>query len=212
MERMVQVYTFGGLKILREGEPIPSFDTRKTEALIVYLACTRKPQAREVLTNLLWDERSQRQALSNLRVAIASLRKQLGDDFEITRDTIALNPQAEIWSDVGEFEARLNAVRAAGGMLSAEEAEQVGGALDLYQGKFLEGFYIREGSGFDDGQVRERERLHHMAVGGLYDLVAHDLQAGDYPAGYGGLARTLAAAIPTPTRAVCQRTWGADRQ
>jgi WD40 repeat protein/DNA-binding SARP family transcriptional activator len=192
MDEMMKVFTFGGFKILLGETPAPDLGTRKAEALLVYLVATRRPQAREVLADLLWDERSQRQALSNLRVVLAALRKHLAPYFTIERDSVALNPDAPIWSDSGELEARLQALHRAGGIASEAEAQQLGQALDLYRGEFLEGFYARDSRGFDEWLVRERERLHRLALGGLHELVEHALQSGDYQGGLARAAQLLA--------------------
>ncbi|HEX9869233.1 MAG TPA: BTAD domain-containing putative transcriptional regulator, partial [Candidatus Tectomicrobia bacterium] len=188
----LRIHTFGGLRIESGKKTVTGFETRKAEALIVYLVCTQRPQLREVLADLLWDERSHHQALSNLRVVLTSLRKKLGPYFTITRQTIAANADTKIWSDVGEFEALLEAVHKAGGISSPQEAERAEQAVNLYRGEFLEGFYIRESRGFEEWLVQERERLHRLAIAALHDLVAYDLQSGAYQSGMDRAARLLA--------------------
>jgi WD40 repeat protein/DNA-binding SARP family transcriptional activator len=179
----LQIFTFGGLRVLRGETPVAGLDTRKTEALLVYLACNPRRHPREVLADLFWDERSQSQAMANLRVALASLRKQLKPYLAITRESVALNPDAPVWSDVIEFEARLNGERRSGQAFLETNVRKVDQAVELYQGEFLEGFYLRESQRFESWQVQEREHLHRLAVGALHDLVSYDTQTGAYPAG-----------------------------
>jgi DNA-binding SARP family transcriptional activator len=62
MRNELEIYTLGGLRLLWDDEPIPDLGSRKAEALLVYLACTGRAQSREVLADLLWDDRSQSQA------------------------------------------------------------------------------------------------------------------------------------------------------
>ena len=52
MENTLQIHCLGGVRLLLDGEPLPALGSRKAEALLVYLACTRRPQAREVLDYL----------------------------------------------------------------------------------------------------------------------------------------------------------------
>src|SRR3972149_1929213 len=130
----LRIFTFGGLKILRGVQPVADFETRKAEALLVYLACNRRAFPREVLADLLWDERSQQQAQSNLRVALTDLRKHLGDYVTIDRDAAALNPQATIWIDTTDMVKGLRNWQAGKGLKSEQEAEQVKQAIELYQG------------------------------------------------------------------------------
>jgi WD40 repeat protein/DNA-binding SARP family transcriptional activator/type II secretory pathway predicted ATPase ExeA len=187
----LQIFTFGGLRVLRGETPVAGLDTRKAEALLVYLACNPRRHPREVLADLFWDERSQSQAMANLRVALASLRKQLKPYLIITRESVALDPDAPVWSDVIEFEARLNGERTSSQALLEANARKVDQAVGLYQGEFLEGFSLRESQRFEAWQVQEREHLHRLAVGALHDLLSYDLQTGAYPAGLAHAERLL---------------------
>lgn len=157
MTAVMKVYILGGLRICLDEQPVPDLANSKAEALLVYLACTRRAHSREVLADLLWDERTQSQALGNLRVVLTALRKQFSPYLEITRDSVSLQPQAQVWTDVGEFEAHLKTARPA---RPFADPRSLGAALDLYRGDFLEGFYLREATGFEAWLVRERERLH----------------------------------------------------
>ena len=205
----LRIYTLGGIRVLQGDEPGKGLEMRKAEALLVYLACSRREHSREVLADLLWDERSQRQALSNLRVALASLRKRLEPYLTITRETIALNPEAPVWTDVAEFEARLQGTRSGGSNRaritsvagdadaakpgpSEGDAREIKRAVELYQGEFLRGFYLRESRGFEAWLVQERERLHRLAISALHDLVGYALKSGAYQAGMAHATRLLA--------------------
>ena len=98
--QLLEIFTLGGLSIQRGTKPLTGFASRKVEALLIYLACTKHPQPREVLAELFWDDRSQDRAMGNLRVVLASLRKQLAPYVTITRDTVSLNLDENIWLDV----------------------------------------------------------------------------------------------------------------
>ena len=176
---------------MRGDEPVTGLETRKVEALLIYLASNRRAHPREVLAELLWEERSQQQAQSNLRAALTNLRQILGEYVTIDRDTAALNPQADVWFDAAELEKGLSGWRAGRGALTSQAAEQVEAAVDLYQGEFLEGFSLRESPGFEAWMVRERERLHRMVVDALHDLVEYELQSGAGQAGLVHASRLL---------------------
>jgi DNA-binding SARP family transcriptional activator len=109
--RLLEISTLGGLSIRLAGESVSGLASRKVEALLVYLACSGRAQRREVLAELFWEERTQSQAMSNLRVALSSLRKQLGPYVTITRDTVGVNPEKGVWLDMAELEAHLSAGR-----------------------------------------------------------------------------------------------------
>jgi DNA-binding SARP family transcriptional activator len=95
----------GGLTIQVDEKPVTNLASRKAEALLIYLTIEQRPVPREFLADLLWDDRSQAQAMGNLRVILSSLHKQLPDFVTITRTTAVLNPQAQVWVDVLALEA-----------------------------------------------------------------------------------------------------------
>jgi DNA-binding SARP family transcriptional activator len=190
MDDRLEIFTLGGVRILRGGEPVTELTNRKAEALLIYLASTRRQQSREVLADLLWDERTQSQSLGYLRVALSALHKHLGESPLTGRDTVALNPAAPAWMDTVQLEDCLRVVHQQG-MVTAETAYQVADALELYRGDFLEGFRVSECRGFEDWALRERERLHRLAVDGLYELVAYEIESRAYQPGLAHAARLL---------------------
>jgi WD40 repeat protein/DNA-binding SARP family transcriptional activator len=190
MDATLEIFTLGGVRILRGGEPVPALTIRKAEALLVYLASTRREQSREVLADFFWDERTQSQSLGYLRVALSALHKHLGESLLIGRETVALNPAMPLWLDTAQLEDCLRVVHQQG-RVTAETADQVADALELYRGDFLEGFRVSECRRFEEWALRERERLHRLAVDGLYELVAYEIESGAYQPGMGHAARLL---------------------
>jgi len=166
----LEITALGGLSIKQDGEPITGLASRKAEALLVYLACTGKPQSREKLAELLWEERSQSRSLSNLRVVLSSLRKHLGEYLTITRDTVVLNQAADIWLDTANLEENL-------------AAGQPEAAVSLYQGDFMGSFYIRGAVSFEEWVMEERARLHIIVVAALHKLLDAALKEGLWDVG-----------------------------
>jgi DNA-binding SARP family transcriptional activator len=174
----LKISTLGGLSICLADEPVTGLASRKVEALLVYLACTGRAHPREVLAELFWEERAQSRAMANLRVALSSLRKHLDPYVIITRESVALNPGADVWLDVAELEKRLN-------------AGQIEEAVGLYQGDFLAGFYVRGCPGFEDWAAVERERLHRTILDVLKGLIASCIEQGRYQDGITYASRML---------------------
>jgi WD40 repeat protein/DNA-binding SARP family transcriptional activator len=187
----LRIFTFGGLRLCRGEAPLPAFETHKVEALLVYLACTRRPQLREHLAELLWEERTQQLAHTNLRVALASLRKQVGEYLLVDRESISLNPQATIWVDSIELENLLAASHSHRSVRTGEQAGQVIQAAQIYLGKFLDGFSLHEGRGFEEWMLRERQRLHHLVIDALENLVEYEFQTAQEQAGLEHAARLV---------------------
>src|SRR5687768_14316418 len=108
MAELLEITTLGGLRVRCGEAPITGFRSRKVEALLVYLACNRLAQPREVLADLFWDERSTSQTLTNLRWLLAELGKRLSPYLDVTRSTVRFKPDAPHWLDVAELESHLD--------------------------------------------------------------------------------------------------------
>lgn len=182
MGEMLAIRSLGGLIIERNGQPVTDFDSRKVQALLVYVVCTGRAQPREVLAEMFWEERAQDRALANLRTALTSLRQTVGPFVTITRDTVGVDPGAEIVFDVAEFETQLAA--------AGTDVTRLSAVLDLYQGDFLAGFYV-DSAAFEEWATRERERWRLRALEALDTLIGCHQAAGDYAAGIACANRLL---------------------
>jgi DNA-binding SARP family transcriptional activator len=52
MDGRLEIFPLGGVRILKGGEAVAGLNNQKAEALLIYLASTRRPQPREVLADL----------------------------------------------------------------------------------------------------------------------------------------------------------------
>lgn len=194
MSASLSILTLGGLEIRKDDQPLNSLASRKAEALLVYLAAEDKSHPREVLADLLWDDRSTAQALGNLRVVLNSLRKNLGEELEISRQTVRLRRTPIWWLDALEFEQSLLAQQERTSeltVLNEKNADVFESALDLYRGDFLQGVYLRESSRFEEWASLTRERLRLAALTALENLVDFYKRCGAYPKGIRAAQRLL---------------------
>src|SRR5262249_35925962 len=160
---------------------VTGFVSSKAEALLIYLACTGREHPREMLADLLWDNRIQNQAMSNLRTVTANLRQRLEPYIDVSRTTISLTGLYRL--DVAYLEAELNEARkqwTSEGGLEQSAALQLEETLTLYRGDFLEGFSINDATGFEKWMLRERERLRRQAIEALHYLIESYLKHGKY--------------------------------
>ncbi|NUM48702.1 MAG: hypothetical protein HUU38_28680, partial [Anaerolineales bacterium] len=171
--------------ILLNGHPLENLPSRTAEALLVFLALQPHPVSREFLAELLWSERTQDQALANLRSILSSLRKAVGDYVLATRQNVAFNRALPFLLDVEQFEQTIERLplQRQTAPLSPETATQLETALAHYRGDFLEGFYLREGRGFEEWAALLRERLRRLAHLGFRARVRHALENGNYREG-----------------------------
>jgi DNA-binding SARP family transcriptional activator/predicted ATPase len=180
----------GPLLIQREQQPVPSFTYNKARALLVYLAVEAdRPHSRDQLVGLLWPDLPDAAARTNLRQALADLRRVLGDEHNeipfllITRETIQFNPQSEYSLDVVTFQQQL-------GRCQAHRhrhldrclvcIERLQGAMALYRGDFLAGFVVNEAAGFEEWVLLKREALHQQAQTAFIQLADFYERQGGY--------------------------------
>ncbi|MCA9958003.1 MAG: tetratricopeptide repeat protein [Anaerolineales bacterium] len=191
MSDQLRIELLGGCAIYHNNQVITSFKSRKTEALLAYLAHQERPFSRSELAQTFWSDSDPQQAAANLRKTLSELRQHVGDFLTITRDDIALNPSSNIWLDTAEFTRLFQQWQqtdsAATTQLAALEK-----AIALYRGDFLAGFYLRDSLAFDEWASLERERFFLAATHILRELVAHALHNGQYNQGIRHAAHWLA--------------------
>ena len=79
MTRLV-VRLLGGFRVELDGEAVYDFESDKCRALLAFLIVEAdRPHRRETLASLLWPDRPDSSARANLRQALSSLRRALGD-------------------------------------------------------------------------------------------------------------------------------------
>jgi len=174
----------GDFAVGDEGGNALSLPTRKTRALLAYLAVNAdKPQQRERLMTLLWSDRGEQQARHSLNQALMSIRRLGnaagvplldGDGERVTLlgDAIAI--------DVADFRDRL-----------ANDPE---GAAALYEGPFLDGLTIPDPA-FEEWQAATRSELYDSACDALSRAADQAMQTGD-PATATEILRRLVALDP----------------
>ena len=158
----------------------------KRFALLIYLALAnaQRYRRRDKVVALFWPDLDQEHARGALRQALRFLRRTLGEGVVLTRgeEDIGIDPAAVI-CDASAFE------EACGAGLSDR-------AVELYQGDFLDGFFVSEAAPeFEQWVDEERDRLRHLATGALWALAAERRATHD-PAGAVSLARRAVGLSP----------------
>jgi DNA-binding SARP family transcriptional activator len=128
MDLRCRIELLGGLRVTQADRVITRFRSHQTGALLAYLAYyPQRANPREFLIELLWPECDPPSGRSRLSIALSSLRHQLeppgvpaGAVIQADRASVGLNPAA-ITTDVGEFEAALEAAARAGSTLEREQ-------------------------------------------------------------------------------------------
>ena len=181
----------GPFQVFLDGLPETSFDSSKVRALLAYVAVEGgRPHPRDVLADMLWPDRSNADALSNLRYALYNLRNAIGDReakpsyLLIDRSSVQLNERSDYVLDVAEFE-RLTEEAHVGRLEDAEggqseHCQRLQAAVALWQGSFLEGFSVADSPRFEEWALLKREQLCRRLVGALKALVVMHERCGEY--------------------------------
>jgi len=144
----VRLITLGGLALTRDGAPYAGAAAqRRRMAILAVLAVSgRTGASRDKLLAYFWPDSGEDQARHALNQALFQVRQALGPDSITSASTsLALNP-AVVTSDVAEFE-----------QASADRALERAAAL--YQGPFLDGFFLSDAPDFERWVATTRSRL-----------------------------------------------------
>jgi TolB-like protein/DNA-binding SARP family transcriptional activator len=144
---MFSLKLFGGVSISGDGGPLTGSATQRRRLALLSLlaAAPRGGVSREKLVGYLWPETGSDKARHFLADSIYSLRKALGGEAILAQgDNLRLDPGL-IRSDVGEFRQAL-----------ANKDRQA--VVALYQGPFLDGFFVPDAPEFERWAEGERER------------------------------------------------------
>lgn len=148
----MRVHLFGGLSLIWHDEPLPVIPSRTARSLCAYLITYHdRPHTRDLLAGTFWPDLPDAVARRRLSQALWRIRSTLEPCPLLLAegDTIQLNPDLPLWTDVEEFGLR---ARSGGQRERLAHDEQL---VDLYRGDFLAGIY-------DDWLLPERERLRDL--------------------------------------------------
>jgi DNA-binding SARP family transcriptional activator len=180
------IHLFGRVAFERECSQIISVHSNKVQELFCYLLLQpERPHAREVLASMLWGDCATAQSRKYLRQALWQLQCAFGagcegseDKLLITdTDSVRIDPKADLWLDVKLFEqAFAEAQSTPGDELTEHQANLLRGAVQLYRGELLEGWY-------QDWCLFQRERLQNHYLAMLDKLMAYCEEHSMYGAG-----------------------------
>ena len=162
----LNLYLLGTPKICRHDKPITGLPM-KSQALLCYLAMTRRPQPRAVLATLLWGDSLEKNARASLRKAIQQLHQILPGHLILMEQSVVLQKDETIWVDAVAFTDKI---------VQAEESDDVDAmakAISFYRGDFLSGFLVRNAPDFETWQATQQIRLREQMLDALQTLSRH---------------------------------------
>src|ERR1700728_1140199 len=143
----------------------------KAQALVAFLAIQEgRPIARELVSELLWPDRADKQARNSLKQELYILRRDGfgGQDVIITRDAALLMPPGSIDCDFHKLRS----------LMQKDKGVSWHAITSIYRGPLLQGFPPISPE-FDDFIARNRQALEADVLGVLRRLTDDAATAGD---------------------------------
>ena len=170
----LNLFLLGPPRIELDGESI-SLNNRKAIALFSYIVSSGSSHSRDSLVNLLWPDYDSSRGRTTLRATLYALSRSLkGEPLKADRETIAPNPDADLWVDVLNFRDLLAQCRTHGHPSSEpcpECLSHLTDAVELYGGDFMTGFSLKDSVNFDDWQISQAQNIHSEMVAALERIV-----------------------------------------
>ena len=142
---MREISLLGTPKIENSEGTVPRIRSRRTIALLGYLAAERRAVAREFLATFFWPDEAQAKGRANLRRELHNLARILPGCWQANRIDVQFLPSEETAVDIYQF-------------LKYEAAQEYSEAADLISGDFLEGIILADNLEFESWLLGEQER------------------------------------------------------
>lgn len=161
----LSLHVLGELELARGGERVSLPRSKKTRALLAYLAVTGRAHRREHLCSLLWEETDDPQG--NLRWSLTKLRSVI--DGPKRKRLVANDHLVEL--DTSDIEIDLIVARRdCAGALAGTPTDRLARVATSFRGEFLEGLELPDSHPFHTWSLAQREdarRLHAQVLGAL---------------------------------------------
>jgi DNA-binding SARP family transcriptional activator len=181
----------GCFSVTLDEQPLANVVSDKARVLLAYMAIEEsRPHRREALATMLWPNRPEATARTNLRQTLHRLRKSLGDIGRnhpfllVTYQDIQLNWESDCWVDVVEFSRTIKSCPTYSHPKPPDCEtlfRKLHVAADLYKGDLLPGFSLPDCPDFDWWLLTRQEEFHRQAIVILDILAYHYEMRKDYP-------------------------------
>src|SRR6202165_3750877 len=160
----------GAAAISHDGQDV-LLPTRKTMALLVYLAVEGGLHSREKLAALLWPDSdadhsrgSLRRTLAFLHAALSEAAADHGPQHLVSKSgLVGLGASSEVDLDLHDLQASFSLARGPSQLPAARLIAQLRIAANLFRGEFLEGFSLVDAPVFEQWADVQREAFHRRA-------------------------------------------------
>jgi predicted ATPase/DNA-binding SARP family transcriptional activator len=162
MPPQLSLHFLGPPQLYLNNEPVTA-DRRKAVALLAYLAMNGGKQTRDSLSALFWPDYDQSKAFANLRHTLWEVQQAIGESWILAdRETIELDPNADISLDVRQFESLLAQSFAHTQGDPSVRIPLLSDAVKIYRNHFLTGFSLKDAPDFNEWAFVKSEELRHQ--------------------------------------------------
>lgn len=165
-----------------DGEPLTNFVSDKARALLVYLLLeSEQVHSRSHLAGLLWPEFTEQRARTNLRHAVANLRKLLHDRqaetpfLHVVRQTLQFNINTSYRIDVLLLADQLTTLEQKSfiGAENDQTVADVADALLRYRRPLLSSFTLSDAPDFEAWLLFQREQIQRRVLESLHKVAGY---------------------------------------
>jgi DNA-binding SARP family transcriptional activator len=179
---LLRLAVLGPPEVFHNGSRL-TFALHKAQALLLYLAVEGGLHSRSKLAAFLWPDSEPDAARKGVRNALFLLRNLLADsDASLSphghllseHELLGLNPQAPLELDLDVVQQAYQALRLSAVPSEPQRAslvEQFQHALAQVRGPFLDGFWLREETGFD-AWVQQQQHQWQVRLQLLFDRLS----------------------------------------
>src|SRR5579859_3806388 len=104
MNSSASLRLLGQIQVERNGTPISSFESRKSLALLAYLAYQEQSVSRSQLAGLFWGDKSEDRGRRNLSRELSYLTAEFPDSFQNDYYTVQCTLASTAWLDTAYFQ------------------------------------------------------------------------------------------------------------
>lgn len=184
----IEIQLIGNPKIKVNGVESFTRMSKRLLGLIFFLAANKeKAVSKSRLCELFWYDMDDESARANLRQALFLIKKQINEDEACEGEELSLiisevnackiNSDIDVWVDMAEFRKAMENAGTADNL--EEKIKYYVKALDLCTGIFLDDFYIKGNSVFEEWIILERENQNRLLEQACRSLAAAYQESGD---------------------------------
>mgnify|MGYP000124513275 CR=1 FL=1 len=185
----MEIQLIGNPKIKVNGVESFTRMSKRLLGLIFFLAANKeKSVSKSRLCELFWYDMDDESARANLRQALFLIKKHINEEEACDGEELSLiisevnackiNSEIDVWVDMAEFR---KAMENAGTADSLEKKiNYYDKALTLCTGIFLDDFYIKGNSAFEEWIILERENQNRLLEQACRSLAAAYQESGDF--------------------------------